>query len=194
MEKYFFMKPLLGLLAQGRFFRKLTAMVLRVEAVMTVICCLVLILVLGKQILDLSITGKIGGIIFILLFVITIYMLVHTLLVRAGNIAGQAESDYNIVFIAFILTKLLGELAAIYIVFLSVGGGIFIWFAGADANYVLKEVFSRFPPVSEPFTSGLLVIIGGLTLAFFVLVLAYLLAELLLVFVSIALNTKKSRG
>ncbi len=196
MEKYFFMKPLLELLAQGRFFRKVTAIVLRVEAVVLIICCLVMILVMGKQTLDLSISGKIGGIIFILFFVVTIYMLVHALLVRAGNIAGQAESDFNIVYIAFVLTKLLGELAAIWTVFLSVAGSIFVWFAGADAAAILKDVFTYFylPRAGDTFTLGLLILVGGLTLAFGILVLAYLLAELLLVLVSIAQNTKKTRG
>lgn len=194
MEKFFFMKPVLELLAQGRFFRKITAIVLRVEALVVAVGSLVLILVLGKQILDFSTAGKVGGIIFILLWVITIYMMIHALLLRAGNIANQAESDFNIVYIAFILFKLKGELAAAFLTFLSIGGAIFVWFAGADAGNALKNIFFFFPRVSDAFTSGLCILICGLTLAFGVLVLYYLLAELLLVLVSIAQNTKKSRG
>ncbi len=194
------MKPLLQLISQGSFFRKVFSIFLKAIAVLVLLAGLVTFFKLWKVIFSLPAAGVLGGILFQLLFAAAIYMVVHILLIRAEDINKLGDSEFTIVPIIAIALKLFGELYASFVSLIAVGGGLLLWFAGYRAGFVLGEVLD-FIPFSqyiagyggETFVSGLLFIISGLIVAFFTLVFFYLLSELTIVTIDIARNTKVIR-
>lgn len=194
MEKYLFMKSFLQLLSQGNFFRKAYAIVLRVLAVLVVIAALVGWIQVWKLVSGAATDAILGIIIFQFLFVIAIYMVVHAILIRAGDIAGLPESDFTVIPIVSISLKLIGEIYACFVAAVSVGGGIAMWLK-SDAFFMIRGS-APFIPIfggGEGFFGGLLFIAGGLFAAFIALVFFYFLAEAVVVMVDIAKNTKITR-
>ena len=117
------------------------------------------------------------------------------MLIRAGDIAGLPESDYTVIPIVSISLKLIGEIYACFVAAVSIGGGISMWLTKSDAFFMIKRSapFILSFGGGEGFFAGLLFIIGGLFVAFVVLVFFYFLAELVVVLVDIAKNTKITR-
>lgn len=194
MGKYLFMKPVLQLLSQGNFFRKAYAIVLQVLAVLVVIAALVGWIQVWKLVSGAAIDAILGIIIFQFLFVIAIYMVVHAILIRAGDISGLPESDFTVIPIVSISLKLIGEIYACFVATVSVGGGIAMWLK-SDAFFMIRGS-APFMPIfggGEGFFGGLLFIAGGLFAAFIALVFFYFLAEAVVVMVDIAKNTKITR-
>jgi hypothetical protein len=195
MEEYLFMKSFIQLLAQGKFFRKAYAIVLRVLAVLVAIAGLVGWIQVWKLVSGAAADAVLGIIIFQFLFVIAIYMVVHAIFIRAADIAGLPESDFTVIPIVSISLKLIGEIYACFVAAVSVGGGIAMWLMKSDAFFMIRKS-APFIPIfggGEGFFGGLLFIAGGLFAAFIVLVFFYFLAESVIVMVEIAKNTKITR-
>lgn len=195
MEKYLFMKPVLQLISQGYFFRKAFAMFLRALAVVTVIAGLVAWVMIWKAISGQSASQVLGIIIFQILFIIAIYMVVHVLLIRAEDIAELPDADYTVIPIVSVSLKLCGEVYACFMAVFSLAGGILIWFIGGDAFYFIRKATGFMPGFGHgsDFLGGLIFIVGGWLVAFFVLVVFYFLAETVVVIADIAKNTKITR-
>jgi hypothetical protein len=195
MEKYFFMETVLEKISQGQFFRKAFAIVLQIMAVVIVMAALVAWINVWKSISGYESEAIFGIIIFQLLFVIAIYMVVHILLIRAGNIKALPDSDYTVIPIVSITLKLFGEIYASFVTVISIGGGILTWFIGSNALYMIKGSAPFFPSYGsgEGFWGGLVFIAGGLLSAFVGLVFFYFLAEAVIVLVDIARNIKMTR-
>ena len=195
MEKYLFMKPVLQLISQGDFFRKAFAMFLRALAVVTVIAGLVVWVMVWKSLSGATVLLVLGIIIFQILFVIAIYMVVHALLIRADDITKLPNADYTVIPIVSVALKLCGEIYACFMAVISLAGGILIWFIGSNAFYFIRKstIFMPGYGSGSDFLGGLIFIVGGWLIAFFVLAVFYFLAETVVVLVDIAKNTKITR-
>ncbi|OGP89822.1 MAG: hypothetical protein A2031_06640 [Deltaproteobacteria bacterium RBG_19FT_COMBO_43_11] len=195
MEKYLFMKPVLQMISQGYFFRKSFAIFLRALAVVTVIAGLVAWIMFWKYLSGATVSQVLGVIIFQVIFIIAIYMVVHALLIRAEDIAGLPDADYMVIPIVSVSLKLCGEIYACFMAGVSLAGGILIWFIGGDAFYLIRKAAGFMPGFGHgsDFLGGLIFIVGGWLIAFFVLVVFYFLAEAVVVMADIARNTKITR-
>lgn len=193
IEKFLFMRGTLQLISQGKLFRRVFAIALQVLAVVIGLVGVVVWIETWEPVVDLLPPGILGGIIFQMLFAVAVYMIVHTLLIRAKDITQLPESEFTVIPIVGIFLKLIGEVIACYGIFIAVAGGILLWFAGPGADSVLKQV-APFPDRdSEPFGGGVLLMVVGAIVAFFSLVFFYLLSELVVVWVAIAKNTEVTR-
>ncbi len=195
MEKYLFMKPVLQLISQGDFFRKSFAIFLRVLAAVIIITGLVAWVMIWKNISGQSASEILGIIIFQILFIMAIYMVVHALLIRAEDIAKLPNADYTVIPIVSIFLKLCGEIYACFMAVFSLAGGILIWFLRGNAYYFIRKATGFMPGFGQgsDFLGGLTFIVGGLLIAFFVLVIFYFLSEMVVVLTDIAKNTKITR-
>ena len=193
MEKYFFMGAVLEIISQGQFFRKAYAVTLQILAALIAIAALVSWITVWKSISAFSAEAIVGIIIFQLLFVIAVYVVIHIILIRAGNINALPDSDYTVIPIVSITLKLIGEIYASFITVISVAGGILSWFIGSGAFYMVKRPSLLIPSYGsgEGFWGGLVFMAGGLFSAIVGFVLFYFLAELVVVLVDIARNIKK---
>jgi len=196
MEKYLFMKSALGLISQGGFFSRVVAIGLRVIAVVVALAGLVIFVMAWKMVFQLPAAGVLGGIIYQLLFVVAIYMVVHTLIIRANDIARLQPAEFIVIPIASIFLKLMGEIYACLAGVFAVGAGILTWFAGEDSFYMLRNILPFIPFLrfgGATFLGGLMVIVGGVLAAFFALMFFYLLSESIVVMVDLAKNTRITR-
>jgi hypothetical protein len=198
MDKYFFMKPVLQLISVGQFFRKAFAIFLQILAVVIAIAGLVAWVGIWKSVAGQDASLILGIIIFQLFFVIAIYMVVHTMFIRAGDISALPDSDYTVIPIVSIALKLCGEIYACFSVVVAIAGGILIWFIGGNAFYFIKKsgIFMPGPGFGgygSDFLGGIMFIVGGWLLAFLVLVISYFLAETVVVLADIAKNTRITR-
>jgi hypothetical protein len=195
MDGYFFMESVLQLIAQGKFFRKAFSIILQALAVVASIWGLVTWMSVWRFAARANFATLSGIVIFQLLFVIALYMVAHTLFIRARNIAELPEAEFYVILIAAITLKLVGEIYACFVGVMSVAGGILIWCMGGYAFSVIKKAAPLVPDFghSEGFLGGLLFIGGGLFAAFVVLVLCYFLAESVLVMADIGKNAKITR-
>lgn len=195
MGKYLFMKSVLQLISQGQFFRKAFAVVLRILAVVVAITGLWVWIPEWKSLSGASNDAVIGIIIFQFLFVIAIYMVIHTMFIRAGDIAELPEADFTVIPITSITLKLLGEIYACFTTVASIAGGILIWFIRGDAFFLIGRLAPIVPNfgAGEGFLGGILFIASGFFVAFLVLVFFYFLAESVVVMVDIAKDTKITR-
>lgn len=193
MEKYLFMAAVLEKISQGQFFRKAFAITLQILAAVIAIAALVAWITVWKSISEFSAEAIVGIIIFQLLFVIAVYMVIHILLIRAGNINELPDSDYTVIPIVSITLKLIGEVYASFVTVISVAGGVLSWFIGSGAFYMVKRPSLLIPSYGsgEGFWGGLVFIAGGLFSAIVGLVIFYFLAESVIVAVDIARNIKK---
>ena len=196
MEKLFFMETVIEKISQGQFFRKAFAVALQILAVVIVTAALVAWITIWKSISGYSAEAILGVIIFQFLFVIAIYMVVHILLIRAGNINALPDSYYTVIPIVSITLKLIGEAYASFVSVISVAGGILTWFIGSSAFYMVKKSAPLIPNYGsgEGFWGGLVFMAGGLFSAFVGLVLFYFLAESVIVLVDIARNINITRS
>lgn len=178
MENYFFMRPVLGWLAQPRRFNQLMAFTLRVLAALIVPFSLVTFFKAGKVIFDLPASGILGGIFFQMLFVAAIYCVVHGLLIRARDIDALPGGDYNMFPLAGILVRTAGEAFAAFIGLVAVGGGIFVWFTGKGVSAILNPPPKFLPLFGDTtFMGGIEFMVGGVLSAILTLVVASLVAD-----------------
>lgn len=127
-------------------------------------------------------SGIIGGIIYMFFLFTGIYMVVHAIIIRAGNIASLPDGEFTLIPLSAVLSLLAGEAFAAFTASVSLGGGVLIWFTQRGASHLLQDV-STFVPRGEgaDFLAGVLFMVRGLARAALVLTGGYLISELLLV-------------
>ena len=180
MGKYLFMAKFLKLLETGRVFSSMVAVFLRVLAALIVLGSLASIFKAGKFMFDLPPSGIMGGIMYVLFFVLAIYAVAHTLIIRASDIEAQSNKAHFILPVASILTRLAGEAYAAYVALTAVGGGIFVWFTGQSIGKIMDPIPFLFPTTQQPnFMGGIELIIIGVLLAAGAIIVSYVLAELI---------------
>ena len=144
VQKYFFMRRVLTIIAQGVFFKKIYGLFLKITAVLTGIGGLALWVRGWVLISEMSRYGNAAGVIFgglivEVLLIVFLYAGVHTLWLRAVEIENLPESGYTVIPIIATSFKLVGELYAICSLFLGIAGAILIWLAGRMAGYMLPS-------------------------------------------------------
>lgn len=195
----FFMKSVLELISQGEIFRRVFAVLLKIVGILAIIGGLLVSISLWAALFDAHefppFGAILGGFIFQLFLIVTTYMVVHTIFIRARNIADLSEGDFTMIPIVSIFCRLIGEVFAVVIGILSIGLGISMWLAGGYFTYFTREL--DFIPFhlggGGVFLAGLITIGAGLLYAFLLLVIYYFISELIIVFVDIARNTKAIR-
>jgi hypothetical protein len=195
MDSYLFMESVLQLIAQGKFFRKAFTVVLQALAIVVSIAGLVVWMSMWKFAARAPFVVLLGIVIFQLLFVLALYMVAHTLFIRARDIAQLPDEEFYVIPIAAIALKLIGEVYASFVAVMSVASGILIWLMRGYAFSLVKMAAPFVPRLGngEGFVGGLLFMGGGLFAAFVVLVLTYFLAEAVLVMAESARNLKITR-
>ena len=130
-----------------------------------------------------------AGVVVQILMLVLLYCLVHTLLIRARTVEQLQQTNYIIAPIFSVTLKLVGEIFACVLTFSGLAGGISIWIANRDVLRILG--ISAIPSLgTASFITGFLTILVGLFLAFTSLVTFYYSAELSIVLVDIATNTR----
>jgi len=188
-HRLFFMRRVVEALDRGRVFKAIFSTLLKVFATLYAIVAGLLCVYLLIQGFKESFGLGVFAVLAVALIVFFVYMLVHTVYIRAKQIAELPDSNYHIIPSVSIFCKLVGEWAFISSLPNFVIGILFI-FAGFGAM------------VSGGFLSALLT--GGLSfisilylfspvLGFLALIFFYWLSEQTIVFADIALNTKGLR-
>ncbi len=191
MEKYFFMERVLQLVSEGHFFRRAIGVALKALAIAVGFAAMVGWLFNWKLIFSYELSGLVGGFIFQLLYVNTIYMVIHTLWIRARDIRMLPESEYTVVPIVSIGLKLLGELYASFVAVMSLAEGLFTAFAAQGAFPLFHGMAFLIPRHEDTLIGGFSAIMKGEIYAFVGLVFFYFLSESVIVAVDIARNVKK---
>ncbi|MCK4642993.1 hypothetical protein KAU32_05085 [bacterium] len=193
MEKYLFIKATLEAFAKEDFFKKITALVIRILCGIVVIFSLVSWIKLWKVVFDMKGSDVIGGIFFQLLFIVGVYMIVHILLIRAKDISGMKKEEFYVLPIISTVLKMLGEVHAALFVFTGWAGGIFIWISGQEAKSVINTLplIKSAGRVTPDFMGGLTFIVKLTLMGFLAIVLMYAAAEVVKIFHRVEKNTKK---
>lgn len=179
MNRYLFMSRLLPLLSKPGFLNKLVAVMLRAAAAVVILVSLAFIFTAGKVTFGLPAQTIMGGILFQILYIIAIYAVVHTILIRANDIEQLTQNEYMALPMGVILLKLVGEVYAFFVALTAIGGGIFVWFTNKGVATILSPMPWFFPAPSDPnFTGGLTIMLAGVLLAAAVLISFYMLSEL----------------
>jgi uncharacterized membrane protein (DUF485 family) len=182
VEKFLFMRPLLNLLAQGRFFCRTISIVLRVGAALVVLFSFATVFQAGKIISDLPASGIPGGILFELFFIVAVYAAVHVLLIRAREVDQLPAGEFSALSLGAVLVRLLGEAYCAFVSLVAIGGGIFVWFTNLSLSKVLNPVIrALFPNMGDDksFLGGIQFMVVGILTGLAVLILSYVLSELL---------------
>ncbi|HHT89581.1 MAG: hypothetical protein QM451_09115 [Bacillota bacterium] len=195
MSNIFFMKRVLAALGSGLMFKRVYGILLRIVALITAIGGAVLWVSIWQEISELGSYWYYGsrivpaGVVVQILMLVLLYCLVHTLLIRARTVEQLQQTNYIIAPIFSVTLKLVGEIFACVLTFSGLAGGISIWIANRDVLRILG--ISAIPSLgTASFITGFLTILVGLFLAFTSLVTFYYSAELSIVLVDIATNTR----
>lgn len=206
MQKYFFMPRVLKFIGEGTLFSRIFASALRVFAVLLSIGALVGWIQLWKLVFHMSGAAILGGVLFQAFFLVGVYMVVHTLWIRAADIQAIGKSEFTIIPIVSIFLRMLGEIYACISVAVGVGGGVLQLFGGYST--LASRATSSIPGLdwqqsllsglfggdtTSSFISALLLMMGGAIGALFWLVWFYLASEFIVVLVDIARNTRALR-
>lgn len=206
MKEYFFMQSVLKFVGEGTLFSRVFASALRIFAILLCIGSLIGWIQVWKMVFQMNGAVILGGFIFQAVFVIGVYMVVHTVWIRAADIEAIGKSDFMVIPIVSIFLRMLGEVYACISVAVGVGGSILLLFGAYGGlayrathaipgmgwqDSLLSGLFGS--DSTSSFISALLLAVSGAIGAVFWLVLFYLASELVLVLVDIARNTRALR-
>ena len=190
INQYLFFKPWLKKISEGSFFRNVFVWFLRL------IACFQVIALLGISykmwsLLSMGFQGKLFFVILLiqLLVILLTYLVITVLLSRADDIAAiPVGNDYIVIPIFVIVTKMAGEIFAVFYAVIGIAAAFAIWIVGGmPMDIPGASMFSG----NSGFAGGLIALITGPVLGFIVLSLSYFIAEQLGVLVDIARNTRK---
>ena len=180
MDKYFFMRPLLDLLARPGFFNRLVAVSLRVVAGLVVLLSLVSFFKAGKVIFELPASGIPGGLFFQACFVVAIYAVTHALIIRARDIEDLSNDTACILPMASVLFRMFGEIFSVFVSLVAIGGGVYVWFTGRSVATIMNPVPIFFPTFGDTtFLGGIEFMVGGVLIAIGALLLMYVISDIL---------------
>ena len=190
INQFLFFKPYLHKISEANFFRNVFVLFLRIIAFLQVLG-LIVISVKMWQMLSYGFQGKLFIVLFItqILIILLTYLVITILFSRADDIAKlPLKNDYIDIPIFVVVTKLAGEILAVFYTVIGVVMAFAIWIIGQmPLNFPGMSFFQG----SSGFFGGLVALITGPILGFIVLSFAYFAAEQIGVLVDIARNTKK---
>jgi hypothetical protein len=207
MNKYLFMQPVLNLISEGTLFTRIFATALRTLAVFLGIGALIAWLQIWRVVFYMQGVAILAGFICQLLSVVGVYMVVHTVWIRAGNIYAIGKSDFTVLPIVSIFLRMIGEVYACASVVLGLSGGIMLLFSGSDFLYAYPNIpmlgigwqYSLLSGLfggnsASSFIAALIAVVSGAFGAIFWLGVSYFMSESLIVQVEIARNTRVVRN
>ena len=190
INQYLFFKPWLKKISEGSFFRNVFVWFIRI------IACFQVIALLGISykmwsLLSMGFQAKLFFVILLiqLLVILLTYLVITVFLSRADDIAAiPVGNDYIVIPIFVIVTKMAGEIFAVFYTVIGIAAAFAIWIVGGmPMDIPGASMFSG----NSGFAGGLIALITGPVLGFIVLSLSYFIAEQLGVLVDIARNTRK---
>jgi hypothetical protein len=201
MKIFAFLNPFFHALSDGKLIRLTVAWVLRILAVLMALTGLVgfiAIIVMGFKASDVGIGSRsvgimIGSVLFAIFALAWGYLAAGILTFRARSVEELGDSHFTVLSILSLLFRLNGELMFATYSLLGVGGCLFVWITDASPFSQLGAVGGVIPLAGSGgtgFLGGIELAILFLMIAFFGIVVFYALAELTVVLVEIALNTR----
>lgn len=183
ISRFMFMSGVLRLLSEGAFVYRAVAFTLRSLIGVLILAALAVFFTAGKVIFGLSATGAIaGGILYQLCYVISIYAVVHVLLIRSRDIALEKPGTVFMLPLGAMLVRMVGEAYAAFVAFISLGSAIFTWFTGQKASVILGPLGYLFPIMTDAsFLGGIGFIFAGVMLSLAAIIGSYMLSELMLI-------------
>jgi len=186
-------------LAEGKVLRNAIALVMRVGAVLILLCgVLVVITVLKLSFQISSAAATIGGLLLAVLLAIAFFAVSQIYLLRAQSVHDLEDSPFTIIPILSILFRASGEAYAVGALAFGVGGCLFTWLSGMSPTMLLSGLGGFMPPIpglnelgGQSFVSGLIFLVTMIIAGFTALVVFYALSELVVVLVDIAINVRR---
>lgn len=193
----FSVKPFFNALSDGKIIRLATTWVLRVLGVISPVCGLVgFILILRPAFQganggfdNRSAGALLGSLILALLGLCWGYLCFSLCFFRASCVLKLADGHFTVLPILSILFKLNGEMFFITYSLIGIGGCLFVWFS--DFSPPLLGGFPFLGGESTGFLGGIEFAVLGLLSAFIGIIISYALAELTVILVEIATNTRR---
>jgi hypothetical protein len=205
MVIFAFLEPFCHALSDGKLIRLTVAWVLRVLAVLMALLGLfwfVAFIAIGFRAAGSGMGSRsaeilVGCILFALVGLAWGYLAAGIHFFRARSITQLGDSHFTVLSILSILFRLQGEVIFVTYSLLGLGGCLFVWFAEFSPFSQMGMLGQHIPflgQASSGFLGGLYLLLLLLLLAFGGIVLCYALAELSVVLVEIALNTRGLRA
>lgn len=193
MDRYYFMRPLLRWLASAANFNHMVAIVLRTTGVLIALFSLVLFFKVGKFLFEQPVSQIPGGILFELFFVVAVYCVVHGLFIRANDIDHLFADTYNMLRLAAIIVRALGETIGAFVILLSAGSAAYTWLTAKGIGPLLGLMPDLLPVVgASSFIGGIQLIAGGVLSGIAGLVVSYLIAEAFTMVADVAAGAARS--
>lgn len=178
-----FVPRILSILTQPGFLFRAVALGLQVAAVLLVLLGVATLFDIIKLTLDLPPAKTLGGVFLFVLYAVALYAVAHLLVRRAQAIADLPAGPYPVLPAAPLLFRLAGEVYAGFVVPLAAGSALFMWFTNQGAGRVLGSTAEWLPRVADAsFVSGIKPLAFGALEGLAGLVAAYLLSDLLALF------------
>ncbi len=194
LDQALFVPRMLSLLTRPGFLHRAVAVGLRIAAGLFILLGLITLFDIIKLTLDLPPAKILGGVFLLLLYTLSLYVVTHLLIHRAAAIDGLAFGSCSVLPAAPLLLRLTGEVYAGFVMPLAAGSALFMWFTNQGVGRVLGSTGQWLPGVADAsFTSGIKLLVLGSLQALAVLVVSYLLADLLALFLDKAGVTEARR-
>jgi hypothetical protein len=201
MAVFAILDPFFHALSDGKIIRLTVAWVLRVLAVivaLTGVFWFIAFIAFGFKASDSGMGTRsagvlIGCVLFALFGLAWGYLSAGVFIFRARSVMELGDSHFTVLSILSMLFRLNGELIFVTYSVVGVGGCLFVWFTDFSPFSQLGMLGERLPFAgsgSSGFLGGIELAVLFLLLAFAGIVFFYALAELSVVLVEIALNTR----
>lgn len=201
MQMFKILDPFFHALSDGKLIRLTVAWVLRILAIITALIGLlgfIAVIGLAFKASEIGLGTRsagmmIGFVLFALFALVWAYVSAGILVFRAASVQELGDSHFTVLSILSLLFRLNGELMFVMYSLLGVGGCLFVWFTDASPLSELGMLGEEIPfagHASTGFLGGIELAIFCLLIAFAGIVFSYAFAELSVVLVEIALNTR----
>jgi hypothetical protein len=204
MKIFTVLDPFFRALSDGKLIRLTVAWVLRVLAMLVALAGLLGFITIISFSLKANgddpgtrSAGTLIGSLILALFVLGWgYLSAGILVFRANSVEELGDSHFTVLSILSLLFRLNGEIIFVVYSLLGIGGCLFVWFTNTNPFSELGMLGDRLPfadSTSGGFLGGIELALLFLLIAFIGIVFFYALAELTVVLVEIALNTRGLR-
>lgn len=201
MQVFGILEPFFRALSDGKIIRLTVAWVLRIMAGLGALGGLLWFITfvgLGFKGSDAGLGARspdflVGSLLFSLFGLAFGYLWLGICMFRARSVTALGDSHFTVLSILSILFRLNGELAFVTYSLIGLGGCLFVWLSDASPLSELGPLGSQLPFAlggASGFVGGIELAVFMLLLAFVGIVVCYALAELSIVLVEIALNTR----
>jgi hypothetical protein len=202
MKIFSILDPFFHALSDGKLIRLTVSWVLRILAILIALTGLLgFIAIIGFTFkaseggLGTHTTGiLIGGVLLALFALAWGYLSAGILVFRANSVEELGDSHFTVLSILSLLFRLNGELMFVMYSLLGVGGCLFVWFTDFSPFSELGMLGEEIPFASHAgtgFLGGIELAVIFVLIAFAGIIFSYALAELSVVLVEIALNTRR---